>query len=278
MAQFYSTLDQNSIIGEIFSKAKKEILIISPFIQLHKHFKDILSGIIEDDKIIIKIVYGKNENDKSKSFNVDDIEFFKKSRNIEIRYESRLHAKYYGNEDMGLSTSMNLWEYSSNNNKEIGILVSNNSLLNLNDKLGQAGVNVDNLFAQLTKLANEIFDKAEVHYKKIPQYSEGVILGYGKKYVTSKVDIDKLNFTKPVTESYREEKKYNSIQTETGHCIKCNCSISLNSTRPLCKDCWGKAIKKTDKFYYCHSCGVTNTSTVEKPVCYNCYKKGVTIH
>lgn len=276
MAQFYNTLDQNSIIGEIFSEAKKEILIISPFIKLHIHLKDILSEKIKDDKIIIKIVYGKNENDKSKSFNVDDIDFFKKSRNIEIRYESRLHAKYYGNEDMGLSTSMNLLDYSSNNNKEIGILVSKNPLLNLNDKLGKAGVNVDNLFAQLTNLANEIFDKAEVHYKKTPQYSEGVI--FGKKYITSKVDEDKLNFGKPVTESYREEKKYNSIQTETGHCIKCNCSISLNLTRPLCKDCWGKAIKKTDKFYYCHSCGVTNTSSVEKPVCLNCYKKGVKIH
>ena len=208
MAQFYSTLDQNSIIGEIFSTAKKEILIISPFIQLHKHFKDILSGIIEDDKIKIRIVYGKNENDKSKSFNPDDIDFFKKFRNIEIRYESRLHAKYYGNEEKGLSTSMNLMEYSSNNNKEIGILVSNNSLLNLNDKLGQAVVNVDNLFAQLTKLANEIFDKAVVEYRKMPQYSEGVILGMGKKYISSKVDVDKLNFTKPVKESYREEKKY----------------------------------------------------------------------
>ena len=37
MSEFLNTVDQNSRISKIFEAAKKEILIISPFIKLHQH-------------------------------------------------------------------------------------------------------------------------------------------------------------------------------------------------------------------------------------------------
>ena len=80
---------------------------------------------------------------------------------------------------------------------------------------------------------------------------------------------------KEIFTCFTAENKHHQNQSEAGHCIKCDCSLPLNTKSPLCKDCWGKSIMKTDKFPYCHSCGCSNSSSMETPICYSCYKKGV---
>ena len=79
----------------------------------------------------IIVVFGKNEDDVSKSMKIDDIRFFAEFPNIEIRHEKRLHAKYYANESSALITSMNLYSFSQDNNIEAGILTKASLLTNL---------------------------------------------------------------------------------------------------------------------------------------------------
>ncbi len=61
----------------------------------------------------------------------DDFNFFKEFPNIQIRYERRLHAKYYSNESSAILTSMNLYTYSQDNNIEAGVLTNGSLLDNL---------------------------------------------------------------------------------------------------------------------------------------------------
>src|SRR5260221_14709382 len=122
MAKFLTGDNLNLEVREIIDYAREELFIISPFIKLHDRIKDALKEKSEEDDLEIVIVFGKNENDKSKSLSFDDLSFLKTFPNIEIRYEKRLHAKYYANERKAILTSMNLYDFSQNNNIEFGIL------------------------------------------------------------------------------------------------------------------------------------------------------------
>ena len=46
----------------------------------------------------IIVIYGKNPDNKTKSLSDEDLKFFKSFPNIQIRYEKRLHAKFFANE------------------------------------------------------------------------------------------------------------------------------------------------------------------------------------
>lgn len=137
MAEFLKESGLNKALEDIFSKAEEQLILVSPYIKLHNRFKDILKRKKDLDKLKITIVFGKNEKNKTKSIDKDDFEFLKEFPNIEIRYEERLHAKYYSNERDSLLSSMNLYDFSQNNNIEFGILTSPSTLARV------AGVSVD---------------------------------------------------------------------------------------------------------------------------------------
>jgi len=87
----------------------------------------------------------------------DDFDFFTDFPNIEIRYERRLHAKYYANENTAILTSMNLYAYSQNNNIEAGIVSEN--------------IASDNSFyLEARKYFDRVIDQSELIFPKAPQY------------------------------------------------------------------------------------------------------------
>jgi hypothetical protein len=275
MADFLNTVQQNTEIASIFKEAKSEIIIVSPYIKLPNHLKDALRPKVEDDKVHLKVVFGKNEEDVKKSLGEPDLLFFKSFRNVEIYYESRLHAKYYGNEQTGLSTSMNLYDYSSNNNKEIGILVKNNMLLNINDKLGAGGMglNIDNLFGQLQSLVNDIISTADLKFRKVPHYTNGIV-GFGRKYTESSIELDLLptSVTPEQKPTYQAKAKPISQSAErAGYCIRSGKPIPFNPEKPLNAEAFKSWNKYGDINYpekFCHFSGeASNGKTcVAKPI------------
>lgn len=68
------------------------------------------------------IVFGKNKEGISKSLAYHEVLFLQSFPSVEIRYQENLHAKYYANEKHSILTSMNLYDYSLENNIEFGIL------------------------------------------------------------------------------------------------------------------------------------------------------------
>src|SRR5690242_2187438 len=114
MAKLLYESKLNAALEEIISEAESLIIFICPYFKLHDRLKDRLKLKMDDPEVRIVIVFGKNEEDPSKSLNKEDFEFLKSFPNVTISYEKRLHAKYFANEKSGLVTSINLHSYSLN--------------------------------------------------------------------------------------------------------------------------------------------------------------------
>ena len=112
MAIFITGNELNHKLDRIFEDAHGQIILISPYIKFHERLKSSLLSKKDNDKVEIIIVFGKNEEDMSRSMRLEDFNFFKEFPNIQILYERRLHAKYYANEASAILTSMNLYSYS----------------------------------------------------------------------------------------------------------------------------------------------------------------------
>lgn len=131
MAKFLIGKDLNDAVYDIIYDAKKILLIISPYIRLDQYFKkEVFDTHKGNADLQIIIAFGKNPSDIQRSFKFEDFDYFKEFPNISIVYIPNLHAKYYANDNKGLITSINLYDYSFKNNIEFGVLFESNRLIN----------------------------------------------------------------------------------------------------------------------------------------------------
>jgi hypothetical protein len=262
MAKFIKGQALNGEVENIFSNAKNQIIIITPYIKLHPHYLNALRGKKSDDKLSIVIVFGKNKDDKTKSFDKDTFEFFSQFPNIKICYQENLHAKYYANESNAIITSMNLYEYSQNNNIEAGIITKNSFIKPLGDSIDYEAWE---FFAQVIKDSVLLYDKE-------PIYESGFL---SDKYIESKITIDllsKLYNTEKATKSVLPSpQKTNKNWNATAYCIRTGASISFNIDKPYCDsafESWSKYKNEDFKEKYCHFSGEPSNgeTTKAKPI------------
>ncbi|WP_178984106.1 phospholipase D family protein [Winogradskyella helgolandensis] len=179
MSTFLTGDDLECKLTDIIWNAKKYIVLISPFIKLDDHIKDVLEKVKDTHQIAVYIVFGKNEEFKYRSFNENDLTFFKGFKNITILYNKDLHAKHYCNESEGLITSLNLYGYSMLNNIEYGVYFQK-TMLNPIDKL------FEETFGFTKDL---IYNQSDIVFLKKPQYSKK-LFGLQKVYQQSKILFD----------------------------------------------------------------------------------------
>lgn len=288
MSTFLTGDSLNNAIDGIITNAKRFIVITSPYIKLDDHFKERFNLIKNDPSIYLQIIFGKNEDNLYRSLKSEDLEYFKSFPNISIIYEPRLHAKSYVNESEGIVTSMNLYDYSAENNVEYGVAFSK---ITLTEKVYQE--HETHHIEMLEQSAHCVFIKRPV-FKK-------TLLGLSKNYLRSEVlldlfesfdphkygyerivykDIDVISLddkeTVPVLKTRSEkrlEKELNTVAEaepeienehvafdtpEIGYCIRTGEEIPFNPERPLCY----RAFKSWAKFEnydfpekYCHKTG-----------------------
>lgn len=279
MSKFLTSNNLNFKIEEIFKDAQEEIRIISPFIKLHDNYAAVLKRKIEDDRIKLIIVFGKNEDDLSKSIKQDDLQFFKDFPNVEIRYERRLHAKYYANESFAVLTSMNLYSFSQNNNIEAGILMNTNVAASIVSSLTRE----DNLDLEAWKYFEDVVIKQSVLlFKKTPKY-ESAIFGLTKNYSGSITEVDKLAdfFSQKVkVETFKQDKgnelqkpvqSISQLNDNFGFCIRTGKQITFNRNMPFCNEAYLNWVKYNNENYpenYCHFSGEISKgeTTKAKPI------------
>ena len=75
-------------------ETKKTLLIVSPFIKLDDYFKKLFDNHLNNPEIHILIVFGKNENNISRSLSKNDFEYFKNFLNISIIYDPVIFKKF----------------------------------------------------------------------------------------------------------------------------------------------------------------------------------------
>jgi hypothetical protein len=210
MAKFLTGNELNAELEKIFERAEEQIILISPYIKLHDRYASTLKTKRDNPKIEIIVVFGKNEEDISRSMKQEDFNFFKEFPNIEIRYEKRLHAKYYSSESSAILTSMNLYNFSQDNNIEAGVMTKATLLGNLASNF----VNGEDSFEKTAGLYfNRVIEQSELLFKKIPEYDSS-LLGLSKKYKSSRIEVDKL------TDFFNNRQKYESNDRREGNTIK----------------------------------------------------------
>ena len=287
-------------IYDTLFKAEKELIIISPYIQLGDYLKDnVFKQLLNNTKLHILIGFGKSTSNGEENCKRKDIEYFLGFPNITMVYIPQLHGQYYANEKQSVITSMNLLDYSLENKVEFGVLAEK-ALTDL--------VNKNNFFETSKNAIMSVLDSGYTIFAKRPNYNKK-FLGLAKDYVGSTVHLDlvddvlsnrevkPIRYSSFVPENYvnaenrplaeREPSPERAIETETpqenavqeekkGHCIRCNTAIPFDPSKPLCDSCYEGWVKFGNRFYeekYCHCCGEEKKVTVATPLCYNCFSK-----
>jgi len=268
MADFLTSNELNAELENIFESANKYLILISPFIKLHDRYASAMKAKKDNYQLKITVVFGKNENDFSKSMKEEDFNFFKDFPNIEIRYEKRLHAKFYANEEDAILTSMNLYSYSQDNNIEAGVLINRKGLLS--SISGQ-----DSLDNQTYGYFERVVEQSDLLFQKIPQY-ESKMLGFANRYTNSIIEVDKLSeFFKSKKGTGTTIKKEfippaHSIK-QIGYCIRTGVEIPFNPKNPMRESAFANWKKFSNKDYpekYCHFSGEKSNgeTTFARPI------------
>jgi hypothetical protein len=238
MAKFITTKQITSELSELIKKAGDRLYIVSPYLKLSKDFRDLLTYRNSNRKDT-KIIFGKQE------LNPEQMTFLQGLRFVYLFFSEDLHAKCYINDTKMIITSMNLYDFSMINNKEMGILIDN-SIPEDVQIYADAWVEID--FIEKTSKPFDFVSKPSYVEKTVPKEN-----GQSKKIKDSKnIDIK-----------------------EQGHCIRCNNPIALNPLAPYCKDCfniWKKYGKEDYQEQFCHICGKDEKTSKIKPSCSNCYR------
>ncbi len=271
MAKFLSSNELNSEVEKILLGAKSRLLLISPYIKLHDKYARALKSHLNNPELEIIIVFGKNEDDLSKSMKLEDFNLFKEFPNIQIRYEKHLHAKYYANEFDAILTSMNLYSYSQDKNIE-------------------AGVKIDSFDDKASEYFGRVIDQSDLLFHRAPHF-EKTILRLSKKYIESRVEVDTLSkiLSDQIDQKNQKEnfdrKNIDSTLQQTqekinnsGFCIRTGVSIPFNVNRPLSNEAYKAWSKYNEPNYpekYCHFSGEPSKgeTSVSRPILKKNWKK-----
>ena len=124
MAKFLTTVGNSFYIEQIILNAAKNLTLVTPYLNLSKNLIERLAD-ADKENIIITIIYGKSELKIKEKNKIESL------KNLELFFCENLHAKCYHNEKSLIITSMNLYEFSERNNREMGILIEKNSDLKI---------------------------------------------------------------------------------------------------------------------------------------------------
>ncbi len=231
MAKFYQGTHLNAKLERLVERSDDFLLLVSPYIKLHRRFRDVLETKMQTPKLAIIILFGKNEGDITASISEDDLNFLKDFPNIRIGYDKDLHAKYYASEDAAIITSLNLHQFSQNNNIEAGVMLMPD----------------EDAYKESLAYFKNILKKCEVLFERKPKFENGV-------YKSSATVTDKIN-----------------VKPKTGYCIRTGEPIPFNLKKPMSYDAylvWEEYENMDYPENYCHKTGKPSKgkTSMRKPV------------
>ena len=232
MAKFLNTTGVSYHLEELIKGTKDRLILISPYLQLSERIKEHLNN-LNIQKRDIRIVYRENK------LQVEELNWLDGQIGIRTSLCKNLHAKCYLNENEAIITSMNLYEFSQQNNNEMGIYISK---------------------TQDPDLYNATFEEAQ----RLLTISEEI------RVSVKKVTKD----TPPKTEKKVVEEKpalSKSNDTKSGFCIRTGVQIPFNVEKPMSYEAFKSWNKFADGDYpekFCHFSGEPSygETSVSKPI------------
>lgn len=239
MAKFLNTTGVSYHLEELIKGTKDRLILISPYLQFTDRIKEHLSN-LNIQKRDIRIVYKENKLQAAEN------KWLESQIGIRTSLCKNLHAKCYLNENEAIITSMNLYEFSQQNNNEIGIHISK---------------------ALDTELYNETYQEVQ----RLLTISEEI-----------RVSVNSSNAAIPLKKEMKNidviPNKDTLPNTASGFCIRTGVSIPFNLDKPLGSDAYKSWNKFGDPDYpekFCHFSGeLSNGETsVNKPILKKNWKK-----
>ena len=227
MAKFLTTTDISSELEKIMKGANDRLILMSPYLKINQRLKDLL----EDKnrfKIGIRVVYGKNE------LQPEENNWLESLTSVRTSFRQNLHAKCYINENKALVSSMNLYEFSQQNNDEMGLLVSREEEHELYDEIYEEAM-------RIVRLSKEI-----------------------------RVTVATIESGKDSREQPKQRAPETGSCIRCGDSIPANAAQPYCSR---CYRSWNRYKNPDYEEKRCHTCGKEHKVTMAKPVCPTCYKK-----
>ena len=231
MAKFLATSGVANGIDIIISKAKTELVLLSPFMKLSKALFERL----------------KEANDKGVKINIicrgDDLQEADRKKlsglnKLNVYSRDDLHAKCYFNEDRMVITSMNLHEFSEKNNREIGIFITKdgdeklfNEALEEYESIKRGSKQVPLTFRSKIYKA----DRKSRGTKRVGS-SKGYCIRCGERIPKNK----DYPFCPPC---YRIWSMYNNPEYPENCCHFCGREAITSLYKPLCTPCFNAEVK-----------------------------------
>ncbi len=160
MALFLNTSRLNYWIPKLIQEAEKELILIVPYIQTSDNiFKSLKIADKKDVEIIL--IYRENK------LSAKEKERLLSLKNISLLHHPNIHCKCYFNGDLLIIGSMNLYDYSEKNNREMGVLFSAEDI-NYKEQNKNSSYNIfdnsdnDDVFIDTIKEIREIVNSASV--------------------------------------------------------------------------------------------------------------------
>lgn len=237
MAKFINTRKAVSEIEDLIKNAGERLILVSPYLKLSKDFKELLTYRNSNNKITT-VIFGKQE------LNPDEMKFLQGLRFVILKYNEDLHAKCYVNDHTMIITSLNLYEFSMANNKEMGVLIDRNDAAD-----------------------TQLFDDAFKEVDYINQTSQSFELNATKPTVA-----------KPTSQTSKDTPTSSQSNKQNGYCIRTGGEIPFNVEKPLSYDAFKKWNEFGDEDYpekFCHFSGEPSKgeTSVSRPILKKHWKK-----
>ena len=239
MAKFLNTTGVSYHLEELIKGTKDRLILISPYLQFTDRIKEHLSN-LNIQKRDIRIVYRENK------LQLEENNWLESQIGIRTSICKNLHAKCYLNENEAIITSMNLYEFSQQNNNEMGIYFTK---------------------AQDPDLYNSTFEEVQ----RLLTISDEI------RVTVKKVTAD----TPPKTEKKSAEAKSSNTKSaskQTGFCIRTGIQIPFNVEKPMSYDAFKKWSEFGNPDYperFCHFSGEPSNgeTSVSRPILKKNWKK-----
>lgn len=244
MAKFLNTTGVSYHLEELIKGTKDKLILISPYLQFTDRIKEHLTN-LNIQKKDIRIVYRENK------LQVDENNWLESQIGIRTSLCKNLHAKCYLNENEAIITSMNLYEFSQQNNNEMGVYISKEK-------------------------DADLYNAALEEVQRLLTISEEIRVSVKKVVAGTPPKVEKDN-----PEAIKSTRK--STTKQTGYCIRTGVPIPFNIEKPFSITAYKKWSEYGDLEYpekYCHFTGEESNgeTSFSKPILKKHWKKAKEIH
>lgn len=241
MAKYLRTSGITAGVEEIIREARERLYIISPYLKLSDNIRELLND-KEKEKTEVRIIFGKQE------LNPNEMSYLQSLKYVRLYFSKNLHAKCYLNEKKMIISSMNLYEFSQQNNREMGILIERDN-----------------------KADNQVYEDAWKDIESILNNASDFA------YVEAPKEVEK-NREESTKQPIIKVEAEKSNGNKTGYCIRTGLSIPFNLEKPMSYE----AFKSWNRFgdpdfmeKFCHFSGEPSNgdTSLSKPILKKNWKK-----